>query len=245
LLTERGAVETPDANPEHIYHNVLTPLDPAKDINNGTPGLWAEFIEQLNVRPGERVTHVGAGTGYYTAILAELVGGGGSILAFEIEPTLASKARRNLKPWPNVSVSEANGFEAMPSKSDIIVMSAGASHFPLGWLEALRDGGRLMLPLTVSGEWPIPDGSGTWKGGRGRMLRVERNGNRFAARFLRGVGFINCVGGRLPEADERLRTAFERGGAEQVRSVRPIAEPPDETCWLLGTGWWLSTSDIS
>ncbi len=65
---------TPDADPAHLYHNVLVAIDPARRLNNGEPSLWAYLLDVLAPRPGERARHIGAGTGYYSAILAELVG---------------------------------------------------------------------------------------------------------------------------------------------------------------------------
>src|SRR6201996_3284608 len=59
-----------DADPRHVYHDVLIALDEARGINNGQPSLW----DELGIRTGEQVLHLGCGTGYYTAIAAELVG---------------------------------------------------------------------------------------------------------------------------------------------------------------------------
>src|SRR4051794_10352902 len=64
---------TPDADPRHLYRNVLVALDEAKQLNNGQPQFWATLLDRLRPQPGERAIHVGTGGGYYTAILAELV----------------------------------------------------------------------------------------------------------------------------------------------------------------------------
>ena len=66
-------------------------LDARKGINNGSPAFWASLMDTLNIKQGERVLQVGAGTGYYTAILAELVGARGRIHAVEFEKQLAKK----------------------------------------------------------------------------------------------------------------------------------------------------------
>lgn len=52
---------------------MLVSLDADKGINNGEPFLHAMWIGKVAPKPGETVTHVGAGTGYYTALLAQLV----------------------------------------------------------------------------------------------------------------------------------------------------------------------------
>ncbi len=80
---------TPDANPAWVTHNVLISLDKRKNLNNGSPSMWAYLFDHLSLKPGERVLQVGAGSGYYTAILAELVGRSGHIRAIEYDKRLA------------------------------------------------------------------------------------------------------------------------------------------------------------
>src|SRR5262249_19149682 len=63
---------TDDARPHHLYHDVLIAIDPARRLNNGQPSLWAHLYDQLALEPGAQIVHVGAGTGYYSAILAEI-----------------------------------------------------------------------------------------------------------------------------------------------------------------------------
>src|SRR5215510_3278097 len=82
-------------DPRHLYHNVVVVLDQARDINNGQPSALAHWINGLELQPGQRVYHLGSGVGYYTAIMAEVVGPGGSVVATEIDPDLAARAREN------------------------------------------------------------------------------------------------------------------------------------------------------
>jgi protein-L-isoaspartate(D-aspartate) O-methyltransferase len=53
---------TPDADPRHVYHDVVVSIAPGRRLNNGGPGLWARCFDRLDIRPGERILHVGAGT---------------------------------------------------------------------------------------------------------------------------------------------------------------------------------------
>src|SRR5258708_2522270 len=64
---------TADAAPHWLYHDVLVAIDPARHLNNGMPSFWAHNLDQLDLQRGERVLQVGAGTGYYSGILAEMV----------------------------------------------------------------------------------------------------------------------------------------------------------------------------
>jgi protein-L-isoaspartate(D-aspartate) O-methyltransferase len=66
-------VATPDADPVYLYSNDLVALIPKRWINNGQPSLHAALIAEAMPQPGDHVVHIGAGTGYYTAILAHLV----------------------------------------------------------------------------------------------------------------------------------------------------------------------------
>ena len=212
------------SDPALLYQDELVALDRVKGINNGQPSLHALCIAALGLSATDHVLHAGAGTGYYTAILAELAG---SVDAYEIEPTLAARAADNLTPWPNVVVRAESATGRTLPAADAIYVSAGASHPDPFWLDALREGGRLLFPLTGAD-------------GVGGMLLVERRGAGFAARFVSNCGFINCMGLRDPVTAARLTEVFKAGGKEEVRSLtrRP---PPGSTVWFAGDGWYLST----
>jgi protein-L-isoaspartate(D-aspartate) O-methyltransferase len=206
-----------------------------RKINNGQPILHAICLAALNVKEGESVVHVGAGTGYYTAILAKLTGPTGSVVAYEIEPDLAERAGKNLLGLPTVSVRCASGSQGALPECDVIYVSAGAS-YPLDiWLDALRVGGRLLFPLTSA------DGPGEMPGVGAMLLIKHAAVDRYEARFICGAAFIPCVGARDEQTAAKLSAAFKRGGSGNVKSLRRNS-PPDETCWCAGNGWWLSTA---
>jgi len=227
---------TEDADPRHLYHDVLIAIDEERRLNNGQPSLWARMYDSLDLSDGAHVVHVGAGTGYYSAILAEIVGGAGRVTAIEIDPALASRARESLAAWPQATVAATDGFTFRPDQpADAIVVNAGVTHLSLVWLDALAaEGGRLLVPLTNAKWW-------------GCFLMITRLGSdpdRYRARFAGRVGVIPCVGGRDPAAEARLKTALARGDFTGIRSLRRAPEEPDNTCWLAGDGWWLSTAPV-
>src|SRR5258707_9129982 len=143
---------TPDADPRHVYHDALIALDEARGINNGQPSLWAKLYDELRLSAGAHVVHVGAGVGYYSAILAEIVGRRGQVTAIEIDPNLAGRARDNLAAWPQAIVIVADGFTFRPERpADAIVVNAWVSHVSTTWLDMLAaENGRLLVPLTNS-----------------------------------------------------------------------------------------------
>ena len=234
IFTAAGFIETPTDDPAMLYQDVVVALAPERKINNGQPVLHALCLAALKVKEGERIVHVGAGTGYYTAILAQLTGPTGSVTAYEIEEDLAARASKNLADLPFVHVESRSGAEGTLPECDVIYVSAGATA-PLDvWLNALRVNGRLLLPLTPS------DGPGGTPGLGGMLLITRRDTDRFEARFLSQAMFISCVGARDEETAAKLSVAFRRGDFRNVKSLRRHSVA-DETCWCEGNGWWLST----
>ena len=217
-----------DASPRALYHDVLIVLDEARRINNGQPSLWAFVFDALDVSAGEHVLHLGCGTGYYTAILAELVGPFGKVRAVEIDAALAERARIALAPWPQVEVSNADGARGPIEEANVIVASAGATHPPPSWVDALKPGGRLVFPMTVK------------RGAGGMLLVTRRAGDDFAARFLCGAAFYDFSGARDPDVGRRLGRAIARDRGVGVKSLRRDVHAEDNSCWLHGVGWCLS-----
>jgi protein-L-isoaspartate(D-aspartate) O-methyltransferase len=148
-------VATPTDDAIHVYQNVLFVLDREKRINNGEPFLHGQLLGALAPARGNVALHIGCGTGYYTAILAHLVGPSGKVIAYEIEPALGRRALENLKPWDNVEVRIASGVDGLP-RCDAIYVNAGATRPVAGWLDALKEGGKLLFPLVGLEDAGVP-----------------------------------------------------------------------------------------
>jgi protein-L-isoaspartate(D-aspartate) O-methyltransferase len=224
--------DTPDSDPRHLYANVLVALDAARHLDNGEPAALARWLDTLDLAPGERFLHLGCGVGYYTAIAAEAVSRAGSVLGVEIDPELAERARRNLVPYANVAVACGDGTGVVADSFDAIFVNAGATQVQEGWVEQLRAGGRLLVPLTVG----IPG----MDAGFGHMLLVTRCPRGYVARFVSPVGIFHCAGARTQEGEELLKEAYVRGGEDAVRSVRWDEHAPDVQCWMHGARFCLS-----
>lgn len=224
-----GYLPTISDDPRSLYQDVLVGLATDRGINNGQPTLHARCIAACAVAPGETVVHIGAGTGYYTAVLTEMVGSTGRVIAYEIEADLAARAQQNLALYPNVKVIAASATEGALPPCDVIYGCAGATHPLPSWLDALRIGGRLAFPLT-------PDE------GLGCMLLVTRLGaDRYAASALMRVAFIPCIGARDRAASLALTQALAVHSLQGVKSLHR-GTPPDDTAWCVGSGWWLSST---
>ena len=91
---------TPDPDPVYLYTDDVIGILPERNLNNGQPSLHAALIAAAAPQPGEHVVHIGAGVGYYTAILAELVGIAGRVTAIEFDAELAVRARANFAQTP-------------------------------------------------------------------------------------------------------------------------------------------------
>ena len=220
-----------------LYQDSLVPLDRSKGINNGSPSLHARLLHALAVRPGDRVLHVGAGTGYYTALLAELAGRDGRITAVEFDAALADAARKNLARYPQVTVVQGDGADWPGGEVDAIYVNVGIADPAPSWWERLAPGGRLVLPLVVPKPDAQPPISGT-----GATLRITRTQEGFAVRRLTGCGFIFAAGrlGGDRAHQDALRAAFVRDGVDFVASLRPGPHPPPTRCWFWCPRWSLS-----
>jgi len=223
--------KTEDADPRRIYHNVVVVIDRKRNLNNGHPGTLASWLDRLEAGPGEHVLHIGAGLGYYTAILSELVGAAGRVTAIEVDAELATRARENLEPWPNVDMHTGDGGEFDPGPVDAIVVNAGVTHpYPL-WLDGLRDGGRLLLPLTFD------VGGGI---GKGIMILIRREGDRYTARFLTLVMIYSSTSVRDAEMNGLLAKQIGSPKLFSVQSLRRDAHEAEEACWLHGRDFCFS-----
>jgi len=215
-------VSTPDDNPQHLYADVLVAIDASRGLNNGMPSGLASWIDALELRAGERVVHLGCGTGYYTAILAEIVGPPGRVVGIDIDAHLAQQAGQNLAGYSQVAVWYGDDFPFEPGTADAIFVNAGATHPLPKWVDALGPGGRLLIPLTGS--------SGSESFGVGGMFLLRHTRAGFEVSVVSGVAIYPCVGVRDASLNQELLR--RRGTERQVHSFRRDAHQPDTSCWL-------------
>lgn len=120
---------------------------------NSQPRTVATMLRLLDVELGHRVLDVGAGSGWTTALLAELTGPGGSVRGVELVPELARWGAENLAaadyPWASIEAATA-GVIGAPEHGpyDRILVSANARHLPDALVAQLTDGGRMVIPVS-------------------------------------------------------------------------------------------------
>jgi protein-L-isoaspartate(D-aspartate) O-methyltransferase len=230
IMIDNGYFETPSADPAYLYQNALVALDAAKGINNGEPFLHAAWLGAAAPQRGNVVCHIGAGSGYYTAILSVLVLPGGRVEAFEIDPDLAEKARKNLQAFEGITVTRGDATTLPLPASDLIYVNAGVMAPPCAWLQALRPQGRLIFPWRPSDEV-------------GLTLLITRTDAGFEAKPLMNSWFIPCVGGA--STVDAFVTPPDAHAARSVRSAWLTSERvPDKTAVVAYKHVWFSSSEL-
>jgi protein-L-isoaspartate(D-aspartate) O-methyltransferase len=233
-------VTTPDADPVYLYTNDLVGIVPERRINNGQPSLHAHLIHQASPAAGEHVVHIGTGTGYYTAILAHLVGPSGRVTGIEYEPELAARAKTNFATYPNVDIVEGDGALVSFDPADVIYVNAGCTRPAENWLDRLADGGRLILPMTS--DQGFGANAPERMASAGAVFRIERRGRDYFAYWISPVAIFPCAGSRDEASERALADAFAKQGWQRVTRLYRNQEIPAERCWLRGLGWCLAYS---
>src|SRR6516225_7550925 len=227
------------AEAAHDARQKWSGIVPERSLNNGQPWLHAMLIAAAGPRPGEHVVHIGAGVGYYTAILAHMVGESGGVTAIEFDDGLAERLAANFAGQPNVRALQGDGAQIEFDPADVIYVNAGATRPANIWLDRLNDDGRLILPLTSdrgfgenSENIPIQR--------RGAVFRIERCGNEFLTKWISAVAIFPCEGARDAESERALVGALEKGGWDRVTRLCRRGDVPEEQCWLKAADWCLA-----
>ncbi len=135
------------------YAAVDLPLPIGARQTCSQPSTVRTMLDQLDVRPGSHVLDVGAGSGWTTALLAWLVGPGGTVVGVELEPSLAQWGGHHVAaagmPWARVEQA-VPGRLGWPQEApyDRILVSAAADTVPAELERQLTGGGVMVLPVS-------------------------------------------------------------------------------------------------
>lgn len=131
---------------ENAYEDRPLPLGPEQTISQ--PYVVALMLEELRLKPNDRVLEIGTGSGYQSALLGEIVS---SVYTLEIDELLSQKARQTLRAlgYFNVLVKCSDGYLGWPQKSpfDAVILSACPRIIPRELVRQLKPGGRMILPF--------------------------------------------------------------------------------------------------
>jgi protein-L-isoaspartate(D-aspartate) O-methyltransferase len=131
---------------EFAHEDSALPIGEGQTISQ--PFIVAMMIDAAEVRPGDAVLEVGAGSGYAAAVLSRIAA---RVFAIERHPALAESARKRLRDlgYDNVELRSGDGTKGWPElrRFDAILVSAGGPEVPKALKEQLTIGGRLVIPV--------------------------------------------------------------------------------------------------
>ncbi|GGO68473.1 protein-L-isoaspartate(D-aspartate) O-methyltransferase [Bowmanella pacifica] len=173
----------PDALKHQAYQNTALPIGQGQTISQ--PYIVARMTELLLDAPNraQTVLEIGTGSGYQTAILAQLFN---KVFSVERIKALQYQAKRRMQSLDlhNIAMKHGDGWQGWASKGpfDAIIVTAAASHMPLMLLEQLNDGGRLIIPVGNASQ---------------QLYAVTRKGNEFEQKTVEAVRFVPLVPGAI------------------------------------------------
>lgn len=136
----------PEEMKDMAYRDEPLPIGYGQTISQ--PYIVAYMTEALKLRPEDKVLEIGTGSGYQTAILAELVR---DVYTIEIIPELSERAQETLKNlgYTNIEFLIGDGSKGWPEKApfDAILVSAAPAEVPPALVEQLQINGRLVIPV--------------------------------------------------------------------------------------------------
>jgi protein-L-isoaspartate(D-aspartate) O-methyltransferase len=199
LLAAMGAVPRDAFVPEHLqefsYEDSALPIEAGQTISQ--PYIVARMIELAEIKPGDKVLEVGAGSGYAAAVMSRMAN---KVFAIERHEELAMRARTRLKRlgYGKVEIIIADGTKGLPEEAPFqaIIVSAGGPHIPEALKQQLAIGGRLIIPV---GEF-----------GYQTLMRVRRTGkDSFKEEDFGAVAFVPLIGeeGWAEPERERVKEA--------------------------------------
>ncbi|MDR9827140.1 protein-L-isoaspartate(D-aspartate) O-methyltransferase [Vibrio sp. FNV 38] len=161
------------------YDNNALPIGQGQTISQ--PYIVAKMTELLGLTPKSKVLEIGTGSGYQTAVLAQLVE---RVFSVERIKALQWEAKRRLKQldFYNVATKHADGWKGWPAKGpfDAIIVTAAAESVPQDLLDQLADGGVMVIPVGIDEQ---------------QLLKIRRRGDDFHSDVVELVRFVPLVPG--------------------------------------------------
>ncbi|MCG7499084.1 protein-L-isoaspartate(D-aspartate) O-methyltransferase [Vibrio sp. Of7-15] len=170
-----------EAMAHQAYDNNALPIGKGQTISQ--PYIVAKMTELLELTPKSHVLEIGTGSGFQTAVLAQLVD---HVYSVERIKSLQWDAKRRLKQLDiyNVSTKHGDGWLGWSSKApyDAIIVTAAAAQIPQELLNQLADGGCLVIPVGEDIQY---------------LKKIVRQGDEFIVQDVEMVRFVPLVAGEL------------------------------------------------
>jgi protein-L-isoaspartate(D-aspartate) O-methyltransferase len=181
---------------EFAYDDAPLPIAAGQTISQ--PYIVAHMIAEADLRPGDKVLEVGAGSGYAAAVLSRIAG---QVFAIERHDELsrAAAARLDRLGYDNVQIRTGDGTLGWPDEApfDVVLVAAGGPAVPQALKEQLDIGGRLIMPVG-----PGRDDQ--------RLIRiVRRDATHFEEQDLGGVRFVPLIGQQGWASEQEVRRPAE------------------------------------
>jgi protein-L-isoaspartate(D-aspartate) O-methyltransferase len=158
------------------YGDHPLPIEAGQTISQ--PYIVALMIQAAEIKPGDRVLEVGAGSGYAAAVMSRIAG---QVVAIERQPDLVKVAQERMQRlgYDNVRLVEGDGTRGWEAEApyDAIVAAASGSHVPPAWVKQLTEGGRIVMPVGEP-NW-IQKLIKVTKGPAGNLITEDLGGVRF------------------------------------------------------------------
>ena len=188
------------------------------------PSVVAQTLELLELSPDMKVLEIGTGTGYNSALLTEIVGAQGLVVSIDIQSAVVADANRSLERagYPNVKTIVGDGFEGAAKEApfDRIVATVGCPDISPLWVEQLRPGGLMLVPLAHGGWHPL--------------TRIETADGKLIGKVVGYSGFMGIQGrlesGSTPNGPLRL-DIDSYGPHTAVSCPQSLRSLHDEELW--------------
>lgn len=158
------------------YGDHPLPIESGQTISQ--PYIVALMIQAAEIRPGDVVLEVGAGSGYAAAVMSRIAG---KVVAIERQHDLVEVARERIRRlgYDNVQIVEGDGTRGWPPQApyDSILAAASGSHVPPQWVEQLAQRGRIVMPVGDPG-W-VQKLIKVTRGPAGQLITEDLGGVRF------------------------------------------------------------------
>jgi len=127
------------------------PLPIPADQTISQPTTVMNMLQHLDLKKGQKILEIGAGSGYNAALMKKIVGKEGKVISIEIIPELVNFAKDNLKKAKieNIKIVKADGSRGYPKEGpyDRIVCTAASPKIPEAWKKQLKDKGIILAPV--------------------------------------------------------------------------------------------------